>query len=67
MIGREGTAVGPDLSQIGSKYDRAKILENILQPSREIDPKYYAYLVQTSQGRLYSGLLVRNEPPELVL
>jgi len=62
-----GTDIGPDLSQIGKKYDRAKILENILQPSKEIDPKYRVHLVQTVDGQVQSGLLIKNEPPEVVL
>jgi putative heme-binding domain-containing protein len=39
-IGNEGGLVGPDLSLIGKKLDRAKILENILDPSKEIEPAY---------------------------
>lgn len=59
-IGGQGTDVGPDLSQIGKKYDRAKILDNILSPSREIDPKYVVYLAALSDGRLQTGLLVER-------
>lgn len=59
-IGGEGTDVGPDLSQIGKKYDRAKILDNILSPSREIDPKYVVYLAALNDGRVYTGLLVER-------
>ena len=66
-IGGVGIEIGPDLSQIGKKYDRAKILENILQPSREIDPKYRVHLVQTVDGQIHSGLLIKNEPGEVVL
>ncbi|MBC8351509.1 MAG: PQQ-dependent sugar dehydrogenase [Planctomycetes bacterium] len=66
-IGGVGTEIGPDLSQIGKKYDRAKILENILQPSKEIDPKYRVHLVQTVSGQVHSGLLINNEPREFVL
>jgi len=62
-----GADVGPDLTLIGKKYDRAKILENILEPSREIDPQFRVFLVQTSNGQVHTGLLVKNEPPELVL
>ncbi|MDA1049835.1 MAG: PQQ-dependent sugar dehydrogenase [Planctomycetota bacterium] len=66
-IGGVGTDIGPDLSQIGKKYDRAKILENILEPSKEIDPKFRVHLVQTVDGQIHSGLLIENEPPEVVL
>lgn len=62
-----GVEVGPDLSQIGKKYDRAKILENILLPSKEIDPKFRVHLVQTVDGRVLSGLLIKNDAKVLVL
>lgn len=66
-ISGAGTDIGPDLSQIGKKYDRAKILENILDPSKEIDPKYRVHLVQTVAGQVHSGLLIKNGPSEVVL
>lgn len=66
-IGEVGTEIGPDLSKIGKKYDRAKILENILQPSKEIDPKFRVHLVQTVDGVVHSGLLTKNEGGEVIL
>jgi putative heme-binding domain-containing protein len=66
-IGGQGTEVGPDLDQIGKKYDRAAILENILFPSRQIEEKYLTYLVETKQGRVYTGLLVSKGASKVVL
>jgi putative heme-binding domain-containing protein len=63
----QGTEIGPDLSQIGKKYDRARILDNILTPSREIDPKYVVYLAATADGRLHSGLLVERTEQAVAL
>jgi putative heme-binding domain-containing protein len=67
QIQGQGTAVGPDLTQVGKKYDRAKLLENILSPSREIDPKFVVYLAEGSDGRLHSGLLVERTEQAIVL
>jgi putative heme-binding domain-containing protein len=67
QIQGQGTNVGPDLTQIGKKYDRAKILENILDPSRQIDPAFVVHLAVTSDGRLHSGLLVEKSPATIVL
>jgi uncharacterized repeat protein (TIGR03806 family) len=53
-------AIGPDLGKIGAKYDRAALLDQILEPSRQIDPAFAAYLVETRDGRLVSGLLVER-------
>src|SRR2546430_1210877 len=66
-IGGVGGAVGPDLSEIGKKYDRAKILESILEPSKEIEPAYTSYAVQMNDGRVLVGLIVSRDEKEIVL
>ncbi len=66
-IGQQGTEVGPDLSQIGKKLTRDKILDNILFPSREIDPKFRVYLLETTGGFLHTGLLVEKDEAHVVL
>ncbi|MDX1946373.1 MAG: PQQ-dependent sugar dehydrogenase, partial [Pirellulaceae bacterium] len=38
QVGSQGKAVGPDLTQVGKKHDRAKLLETILEPSKTIEP-----------------------------
>lgn len=67
QIGGQGKAFGPDLSQIGKKYPRPKLLESILHPSRDIDPKFVAYLVETKGGKVYTGLLVEKGTEKVVL
>jgi putative heme-binding domain-containing protein len=62
-----GNLLGPDLSDIGKKYTRAQILESILEPSKFIDPKYVAYLVETTDGKLFNGLLATKNDKEVVL
>jgi putative heme-binding domain-containing protein len=66
-IGNQGTALGPDLSTIGKLRTRADLLESILEPSRRIEPKYAAYVVQTVDGRALTGLLVKRDENEVVL
>jgi putative heme-binding domain-containing protein len=66
-IGGKGTELGPDLDSIGRKYDRAKLLESILQPSLNVDPKYAVYLVETKSGSVITGLMVRQDDKEIVL
>ena len=62
-----GTELGPDLSQIGKKYNPAQILESIIDPSKTIDPKHMAFLVTTTSGKVYSGLLVQRNQDGVVL
>ncbi len=66
-VGKEGGDVGPDLSQIGKKLDRAKILENILDPSKDIEPAYITHLIETTNGTVYSGLIVSKSAAEIVI
>jgi putative heme-binding domain-containing protein len=65
--GKGNSTLGPDLSQITRKYNRAQILESILEPSKTIDPKYVAYLVETKRGQSHTGLLVARTGREVVL
>jgi putative heme-binding domain-containing protein len=67
VIAGRGESYGPDLSHIATKYGREKILESILQPSKEIDPKYVGYVVQTDQGVIYSGLLLERSDESVVI
>ena len=62
-----GQEIGPDLSTIGKKNNPTQLLESILEPSRKIDPKFVAQLVETTDGRVLSGLLVSKTDKEWVL
>jgi putative heme-binding domain-containing protein len=66
-IGGKGTELGPDLDGIGKKYDRSRLLESILQPSLQIDPKYKAWLIETKSGQVMTGLIIRRDTKEIEL
>ena len=65
--GDVGENVGPDLTKIGAKYDRAALLDQMLEPSKTIDPQFIAYLLETKDGRVVNGLLVEKNAREVVL
>jgi putative heme-binding domain-containing protein len=65
--GNIGTEIGPDLTQIGTKLDRAQLLEAVLEPSKRVDAKYRTYLLETSDGQVHTGLLVEKTERETVL
>jgi uncharacterized repeat protein (TIGR03806 family) len=66
-VGKQGKQLGPDLTQIGKKLSRDNILENLLDPSRTIDPKFAAWLVETDEGKVFTGLLVSRNEDEIVI
>lgn len=66
-IAGKGTELGPDLDSIGKKYDRAKLLESILQPSLQIDPKYKLWLVETKSGQVLTGLMATRNDQEILI
>jgi uncharacterized repeat protein (TIGR03806 family) len=55
-VGGQGSDFGPDLSQIGSKYDRRQLLDTIATPSLRVEPEYVTQVVVTQGGQVYSGL-----------
>jgi putative heme-binding domain-containing protein len=67
VIAGTGGKVGPDLSQIGKKYNKAQLLESVLEPSKFIDPKYITRLVETTAGKVVTGLLIEQTEKEVVL
>lgn len=66
-VGEQGKALGPDLTHIGKRYSPAEILENILQPSLKIDPKFQTWLIQTDDGKVQSGLLIERTDEQITL
>lgn len=62
-----GADIGPDLSQIGRKYERRALLETIMNPSAGIAPEYVPYVVETEQGKVYAGFLHDQNDERVVL
>ena len=63
----KGADIGPDLSQIGRKYERKALLETIMNPSAGIAPEYVPYVVETEQGKVYAGFLHEQNDERVVL
>ena len=43
------------------------MLDTILYPSREIEPKYRTYLLETVDGQVLTGLLLKKDAETVVL
>ncbi len=62
-----GSDLGPELSNIGKKYERAALLETILLPSKAISHEYRPYLLETTGGQVYAGFMVERTDQHVVL
>ncbi|MGD9646019.1 MAG: PVC-type heme-binding CxxCH protein [Pirellulales bacterium] len=65
----EGTGgqVGPDLTKVWETQSVAKLLEALLDPSKEIKEGYAAFTATTDGGQVYTGLKVSANEREVVL
>jgi len=52
-----GTQIGAELKAISDRGD-ASVLLNILDPNREVKPKFVSYVVERADGRIVSGMIV---------
>ena len=59
-FGGIGKDVGPDLTTIISRFKKKDILESVLWPSRVISDQYQAEMFELNDGKIVSGLIVRE-------
>lgn len=62
-----GGSIGPDLNKISQTHTIEKIIESIVDPSREIKEGFETWTVVTTAGKVYGGLKISDGPPQLVL
>lgn len=61
-----GNDVGPPLKQLSDKSPQ-QLLETILDPNREIDPKYASYTVLLQDGRVFTGIIAEEAASQIVI
>jgi putative heme-binding domain-containing protein len=66
-IAGAGGQVGPDLTSIGASAQVDYLVESILLPNKVIKENYHSLVVSTKQGRVVTGIKVRETKTELVL
>ena len=62
-----GGQIGPDLTRIWETQTTEKILEAIIQPSKEIKEGYQTYKAVTVDGQVYSGLRIVDTPEQVII
>ena len=63
----QGGDLGPDLSDVGGKFDRPLLIESLLDPSRQIVVGYRTTTIATTNGQVFTGLARDESPAGLVL
>ncbi len=62
-----GSAVGPDLRGVAARFGRDDLLTAIIQPSKDIAPRYRSVQIGTTDGKSYLGLIVYEAPDGVML
>lgn len=63
----QGGTVGPELTQIGGKFDRPHLIESLLEPSRQIVEGFRTTTVRTIDGQVVSGIAKHRSSKSLSL
>ncbi len=60
-------ALGPDLKGAAGRFSRADLFTAILQPSKDVPPRYRTTLLTTNAGKSYQGMIVYEAADSLML
>jgi len=66
QIAGQGAVVGPQLDGIGNR-GLERVLEDVLDPNRNIDAAFHVSVLVTNDGRVLTGLYRREEDESLIL
>jgi putative heme-binding domain-containing protein len=62
-----GGRVGPDLTTVAKSMTRERLLQSIVDPSREIAPQFTPWIIQAADGTVKNGVYVGEEVDGKVL
>ncbi|MEX0688245.1 MAG: c-type cytochrome [Pirellulales bacterium] len=66
-FGEDGGATGPDLTQAGGRFQVKDLVEAIVEPSRVVSDQYKASIVQTAEGKVFSGRIVAEDEASITI
>ncbi len=62
-----GGLIGPDLSRVGATFSAHKLVESILEPSKEVSPQFTTWAMTTLEGKVHTGMLVFENEGKTIL
>ena len=66
-IAGAGGQVGPGLESIGASAQPDYLVDSLLEPNKQVKENYHAMAVATDDGKVYTGIKLRQTDSELVL
>ncbi len=66
-FGGEGGATGPDLSQLAGRFQLKDMAEAIVDPSKVVSDLFKATIVETKDGKTFTGKLVNDTKDSITL
>lgn len=61
MMGRSGNNIGPDLTQLGTRFSKKDMLEAIIDPNNSVSDQYAAKVFDLKNGNSVVGRLLKEE------
>ena len=66
-VNGNGGEVGPDMTGVGTRRDRAYLLESIVKPNEKIAEGFETLIVATADGQVQSGILKTQDDKNLTI
>ena len=66
-IGSGEKKLGPDLTEVTKRFRGSKLLQQIVKPSAEIHKEYQTQMILVDDGRLRTGLVIKETDDEVLL
>ena len=63
----DGGATGPDLTQAAGRFQLKDLVEAMVHPSKVVSDQYKASIVQTAQGKVFTGRIVSESPETITI
>lgn len=63
----DGGATGPDLTQAGGRFQVKDLVEAIVEPSRVVSDQYQASVVQTTDGKVFTGRIISADDDQVTI
>ncbi len=60
VLAGHGVNLGPDLKDVSKRYKGQKLLQQLIDPSSEINEKYQTYKFLLADGRVISGVITNE-------